>query len=188
MKRQLKVTDFCKSAYGWDALELVFMIQSHSYDFGCNLQNDEIDRRLKDDRIQYCFDICEKLLRDQCNSKMAGDKVYYGVSKFYHTLSIKDCPDGYLYTRQIPGNFKNYHHFCCSPDKDHLFNEGIFTKTRLYRIQLKTDAKILCLSKAISTIVKKSYMHKLFDNGVLREDYEIVVLGKDVSHIECVKL
>ena len=188
MKKQLKVTDFCKSVYGWDALELVFMIQSHSYDFACNLYNDEIHRRLKDDRMQYIFDICEKLLKEQSDRKDAGDKIYYGVSRFYHSFSTKDYLDGCLYTRQIPGNFKNYHHFCCSPDRDHLFHEGIFTETRLYRIQLKTDAKILCLSKAISTIVKKSYMHKLFDNGVLREDYEIVVLGKDVSHIERVKL
>lgn len=187
MGRQLKVTDFCKSAYGWDALELVFMIQSHSYDFGCNVCNDEIYRRLKDDRIQYIFDICEKLLKEQHNRKNAGDKVYYGVYRFYHSLSIKDCGDGYLYTRQIPGNFKKYHHFCCSPDMSHLFHEGIFAKTRLYRIKLKTDAKILCLSKAISTIVKKSYIHKLFNNGVLHEDYEVVVLGKDVLRIERMK-
>lgn len=189
MKRHFNPNDFVKHSYGWDGLELIFMIQSHSQDFGCGRLNDEIDRKLKDDRIQYCFDICEKLVKDQEYTKSYGDRVYYKASRFYRELSLNDCPDGCLYSTQYPGQLKTYHHLCCGPTAAQTLQTSYFLedKTRLYKIFLKPYSKVLFLDKAIDTIIKKPYRHRLFNGGYIREPYEIVVLGKDISRVERVK-
>lgn len=186
MSKIKNVNDFVKKNFGWDALELIFMLQSHSYDFGCCMVNNEFDRKVKDSRIEYCFDICNKMLNDELVSKSCGNHIRYSVSRFYHIPSQTDLPDGCLYSRQIPrSNFKNQHHFCCGSAIT-VINDA-FNQTKIYRIYLKKDAKVLFLQQAIDTIIRKSYKSKLFNMGELREPYEIIVLGKDIKYIERVK-
>lgn len=183
MSKIKKVNDFVKKDFGWDALELIFMLQSHSYDFGCCMTNNEFDRKVKDSRIEYCFDICNKMLNDECTRKRLGDCARYSVNTFYRIPSQVDLPDGCLYSRQIPSdNFKSYHHFCCGPAAT-VINDA-FNKTKLYKIYLKKNAKVLFLQQAIDTIIRKPYKSKLFNNGEIREPYEIIVLGKDVERVE----
>ena len=186
MSKVKNAKDFVKKNFGWDALELIFMLQSHSYDFGCCMVNNEFDRKIKDSRIEYCFNICNKMLNDELASKSCGNCIRYSVNSFYRIPGQADLPDGCLYSRQIPrSNFKDQHHFCCGPTKT-IIND-VFNQTKLYRIYLKKDAKVLFLQKAIDTIMRKPYLHKLFNDGYIREKYEIIVLGKDVKYIERVK-
>lgn len=186
MPKVKNANDFVKKNFGWDALELIFMLQSHSYDFGCCTANNEFDRKVKDSRIEYCFDICNKMLNDELSRKSFGNCIRYSVNRFYRIPSQTDLPDGCLYSRQVPSaNFKSYHHFCCGPTKT-IIND-VFNQTKLYRIYLKKDAKVLFLQQAIDTIIRKPYKSKLFNMGELQEPYEIIVLGKDIRYVERVK-
>lgn len=186
MPKIKNANDFVKKNFGWDALELIFIIQSHSYDFGSCMINNEVDRKVKDSRIEYCFNICNKLLNNEISSKSNGACIRYPVNKFYRVPSQVDLPDGCLYSKQIPSaNLRSHHHFCCGPTIAVINN--IFNQTRLYRIYLKRDAKVLFLQQAIDTIIRKPYKSKLFNMGEIRESYEIVVLGKDIDRIEAVR-
>lgn len=182
MVASLQIKDFVYKDFGWDALELIFMLQSHSYDLGSGQINSSIDRQLKDDRIQYCFDICKKLETQQAHL----------VKKFFRCPTKIDLPDGCLYSRQIFSGeaISKHHHFCCGTTKDQVLNTTNFLptdSTKLYKIFLKPTAKLIFVQAAIDTIIKKQSKQRLFHNGSLYEPYEIIVLGQDVEKVERIK-